>query len=456
MGVSNTGPFFSTKRTGQPRADAVTKISENKVDILIVINSMQPKYVNQINISGNDRTYDYVIRRELDVSEGDPINKSKIKELNKQLNQLPIFSKVDIEQTQINEDYQDLDIIVEETQTGSFNVGLSVGTLDGASFVSGLKERNINGTGRSLEFLINTNENNRAFTLSTTEKFILNNKINHKYSSIYRENDYSKSKSYKLNNFKLDTNFKYFLSPDLYHTIGFGYSLKDYIVTNSSTVSSNILKSSGQSISFNINNELFYNTLNSFIRPTSGNYLSLENFLETPSSSNNGYIKNIITVKKYKKYKENILSIQSKAGNIYSLSNNEILSDAKFSLGGRWLRGFDNFGAGPRNSRTAYVGGNNLIVTKFDYSRPITLNEQNPIYFNLFNDYGLLWENKTKPTNSDNNLRASYGFGVKYYSPIGPIGFTWGFPLLDEEYDINRMFLFSIGNIDWDYYYLLF
>ena len=53
---------------------------------------------------------------------------------------------------------QNIDIVVEETQTGSFNVGLSIGTLDGASFVSGLKENNINGTGRTLEFLVNTNK----------------------------------------------------------------------------------------------------------------------------------------------------------------------------------------------------------------------------------------------------------------------------------------------------------
>ena len=48
----------------------------------------------------------------------------------------------------------------------------------------------------------------------------------------------------------------------------------------------------------------------------------------------------------------------------------------------------------------------------------------------------------------DNNIRASVGFGIKYYSPIGPIGFSWGFPIMDEEYDIKRMFLFSVGNID--------
>ena len=55
---------------------------------------------------------------------------------------------------------------------------------------------------------------------------------------------------------------------------------------------------------------------------------------------------------------------------------------------------------------------------------------------------------KTKPTQDDNSVRSSAGFGIKYYSPVGPIGFTWGFPIMDKEYDINRMFLFSVGNID--------
>ena len=66
----------------------------------------------------------------------------------------------------------------------------------------------------------------------------------------------------------------------------------------------------------------------------------------------------------------------------------------------------------------------------------------------MFNDYGLIWENKTTPTQSDNNIRSSVGFGIKYYSPVGPIGLTWGFPIMEEEYDIKRMFLFSVGNLD--------
>ena len=178
----------------------------------------------------------------------------------KKLNRLPYFSNVNVERNSIKDNLENIDIIVDETQTGTFNVGLSIGTLDGITFVSGLKEKNINGSGRSLEFLINTSDNNRAFTLSTSDKFILNNKINHQYSTRYKENDYSKSKSYKLNTFIVDTSFKYLLSDDIYHTLGLGYSIKDYKITDTSTVSSNILNSSGESVSFKLNNNLTLNT----------------------------------------------------------------------------------------------------------------------------------------------------------------------------------------------------
>ncbi|MBL6674769.1 MAG: outer membrane protein assembly factor BamA [Alphaproteobacteria bacterium] len=427
---------------------AFEKIDNYKADILFEISPTEPVYVNQINISGNDRTYDYVFRREFELAEGDPINDSKIKKISRKLNNLNFIGNAKVETNPINENSQNIDIIVEETQTGSFNVGFSIGTLDGASFVSGLKENNINGTGRTLEFLVNTNNNNKEFVLSTSDKLFINNNVNHGYSINYKENDFSKSQSYKLNSLTLDTNFKYEFSDNTYHTIGIGYSLKDYQVTDDSTVTSIIKNSKGESISFNLSNDFTINTLNSYIKPTRGNFLSFANFIETPSSSNNGFIKNIITGKKYYTINKNIFSAQGKVGNIFSLNDSTIYSDNKFSLGGRWLRGFDSFGVGPRDSRTSYIGGNNVIALKLDLSRPITLNDQNPIYLNLFNDYGSVWGNKDQVTFSDQDLRVSYGFGINYFSPIGPIGFSWGFPLVDKDYDIKRMFLFSIGNLN--------
>ena len=101
-----------------------------------------------------------------------------------------------------------------------------------------------------------------------------------------------------------------------------------------------------------------------------------------------------------------------------------------------------------RNSYTSYQGGNNVIVTKFDYDRPINKISDNPVYLTIFSDVGKVWGNKTDPTSSSESIRSSYGYGIKWYSPIGPLGFSWAFPIQDEDYDIKRSFLFSIGNIN--------
>ena len=89
-----------------------------------------------------------------------------------------------------------------------------------------------------------------------------------------------------------------------------------------------------------------------------------------------------------------------------------------------------------------------IIVSKFDYQYPIVKNTENPIDLNLFLDAGKVFDNKTNPTNSTESIRSSYGFGIKWYTIIGPIGFSWGFPISSESYDIERMFIFTIGNVN--------
>ena len=422
---------------------------ENKsIEILFQVNSIKPKYTNQINIIGNSRTLDYVIRRELDIIEGDAIFKNQIPKIREKLTSLNLFESVIVKEQVNDDDTVDLIIEVEEKQTGTFNAGISLGTLDGFAIVTGLRENNFYGTGRSLDFLVNTSDDRNQLKLVTTDRLSYENDANISYSINYKQEDFSKASSYKLDSLSSGVGINYQLNKNLYHNIGLEYVLKDYSITNSASVSNSISNSSGANMSYLIKNNFRFSTLNHGFISKKGNFLNFNNTLETPTSSNNGFIRNILTVKKYYNRNNSIFSMQGQFGNIISLSNNDILTDDKFALGGRWLRGFDSYGAGPRNSRTSYVGGNNLAVTKFDYAYELTKNSNFPIYINFFNDYGLLWENKTTPTNSDNSLRSSAGFGFKYYSPIGPIGFTWGFPLIDEEYDIKRMFLFSVGNID--------
>ena len=424
------------------------KITANKVNILFDLYPVEPKYTNQINVKGNYRTFDYVIRREIGLSEGDHISSSNIKDIENKLKSLNLFKSVEINEINNENKTVDLDIVVEEKQTGTFSAGVAVGTLDGFSVIAGLNESNFGGTGRSIKTLINTSENSKEFTLETEDRIAYEDNVDLSLLSKYTEDDFTNSSSYKLNTFKIGSGITYDLAEKLRHRISFDYALKDYIITKRSTAASQILESEGMNVSLRFNNVINYNNLNSAYNPTDGNHINFFNSIESPTSSNNGYIKNIVTLKQYKKNKKNIYSNQTRLGNITSLSNNDILTDDKFSLGGRWLRGFDVYGAGPRNSQSSYVGGNNLIVTKFDYQRELFDNSDFPVYLNLFNDYGIVWDNKTTPTNSDSDLRSSYGFGIKYYSPIGPIGFTWGFPLMDKSYDIKRMFLFSVGNLN--------
>ena len=438
--ISNGLKFFEIK--------LLEKKVNNEINILFDIYNIKPKYTNQIIVKGNTRTYDYVIRRELEISEGDAIYDTQISSIYDKLNSLNLFKSIDIKEVNVEDNLVNLEINVEEKQTGSVNAGVSVGTLDGFAILAGLKERNFYGTGRSLEILVNTSEDKNEFIFNTTDRLSYENDVDVNFKTNYKQEDFSKSSSYKLNTLITGVGLQYKINKRLYHKVDFSYLLKDYEVTDTSSVSDSIGKSSGENISFLLNNNFVYSTLNKGFIPKNGNYLNFNNSIETPTSSSNGYIRNIITFKKYYSYKKNIISAQTRVGNILSLNNNDILTDDKFALGGRWLRGFDNYGAGPRNSRTSYVGGNNLFVTKFDYSRELNRNSNFPLYLNLFNDYGIVWDNKTEPLKNDNNLRASFGLGLKYYSPIGPIGLTWGFPFMDEEYDIKRMFLFSIGNID--------
>ena len=423
-------------------------LNNKNIDIVFQIKQIIPRYTKQINIVGNNRTFDYVIRRELDIVEGDAIYENQIQNIRNKLISLNLFESVSVKEEIINKSTSNLIIEVNEKQTGTFNAGVSLGTIDGFSIVTGLRERNFYGTGRSLEILLNTSEDKNQFKLITSDRLSYEYDANINYSLNFKQDDFSKTSSYKLDTLSAGTGINYKLNKNLKHNIDLAYVLKDYNVTDTSTVSNSILSSSGTNMSYILENALIYSSLNPGFITKNGDYLNYNNVIETPTGSKNGFIKNTITFKKYYNNNKNIFGLQTKLGNIFSLNNDDILTDDKFSLGGRWLRGFDSYGVGPRNSRTSYIGGNNIAAAKLDYSYELSNQSNFPIFLNIFNDYGLIWENNTKPTHSDNNLRSSAGFGIKYYSPIGPIGFIWGFPLMDEQYDIKRMFLFSIGNID--------
>ncbi len=424
------------------------KLDDQNININFIISDSPPKYAKEINITGNKRTLDKVIRRNIHFAEGDPFNDNDIANVNTRLRNLNFFKKIDINSNKINDNDYSLDIDVEEQPTGDFQIGVTFGTIEGATLISELNEKNIAGTGRDLSFAINTSENKSKYKLFSKEPFAFNRPVDLLYGVEFIEKDLASSASYQVETLKFDTGVDFDLADKIKYGFVINYELRDYTITNSSTASSSIIDSSGKNAFINFINNLKYYDLNSFLNPSDGTEISYQNIISPSTNSNGSFMKNFIVHRKFIPIDQSIFSIQTKLGNISSLENKEVLNDNKFDLGGSWLRGFDIYGAGPRNSYTSYQGGNNIIVTKFDYDRPINKISDNPVYLTIFSDVGKVWGNKTDPTNSTESIRSSYGYGIKWYSPIGPLGFSWAYPLQDEDYDIKRSFLFSIGNIN--------
>ena len=422
--------------------------NNNNIDLIFRVTNIEPKYVNQINIYGNTSTADKVIRREIIFAEGDPFNDEMISSTLSNLNSLRLFKNVSIDEVLVNNSNHNINITVEENSTGEFNVGLSFGTINGVSFVTGIKEKNFSGLGREVEATISRSDINTNYKLGIVEPYIFNRKLDLIYGISYREDDFKKKSSYELSSSNANIGIRYLISKYFRHTFLVNYDLKDYSISNSATASSNILNLEGNNASISISNQLRFSNLNSFIRPSDGNNITFLNIISPITNDKNGYVKNTLIYKKYLKINKSIFSYNLKLGNITSLQNDEIATDTKYSLGGNTLRGFDTFGVGPRNSRTSYIGGNNLASVQLDFNKQINRSEDNIIDLNLFLDAGSVFGNKSNPTSSSENIRSSYGVGIKFYSLIGPIGFSWAFPIQSESYDIERMFLFSLGQLN--------
>ena len=238
-------------------------LNSNKADLLFEINSSNPIYVNTININGNTRTQDYVIRRELDISEGDAFLLNDTNVIRKQINSLGFFENVEVKQKKLDDNLVDIDINIKENQTGTFTAGASFGTLDGITLVTGLNENNIAGTGRKVEFTFNNSDKNSEYKFNTTDRFFLNQKIDLSYGLSFKESDFSKSSSYEIDKYKFSSGLSYEFQDNLSHSIILSYELDDIFITDANTASSTIKNVEGGSVKLVLENGIIYNTLNS-------------------------------------------------------------------------------------------------------------------------------------------------------------------------------------------------
>ncbi len=421
-----------------------TFLEENKINFNFKIVDSEKFYVERINIVGNFNTIEEVIRNNLIVDEGDPLNKILFNKSINTLKSLGIFKKVE---SQILDGTSDntkiVNIEVEEQPTGEISLGAGVGT-SGSTIGGGLKERNFLGKGINLNTNIEISEETlRGSFVYARPNF--NYSDNTLFTSIKSTStDNLSDFGYKVSNvgISLGTSFEqyenFFFKPEI------DLNLED-LKTNSNA-SDNLKKQKGTYEDLYVNYSLTYDLRDSYYRPTKG---SRTHFYQTlPMVSENGEVQNILTYTKYKSLNDTKDMI-GKASLYFKTVNSINGSDVRISKRGNVpysrLRGFEKGKVGPVEN-SDYIGGNYVSAINLSTNLPFVFSTVENIDFSYFIDAANVWGVDYNDSIDDTgSLRSSTGIGIDLLTPVGPLSFSFTQPISKASSDKTETFRFNLG-----------
>ncbi|MDI9349323.1 MAG: outer membrane protein assembly factor BamA [Candidatus Symbiobacter sp.] len=416
-------------------------------------------YVERINITGNVRTFDYVIRREFRLAEGDAFNGTLLKRSEQRIKDLGYFAKVEV--TNRPGSAPDLTIIearVIEQSTGTLNFGGGYATNNGLFLQTGMTERNFGGTGQTVNVNAQLSAVNQQYDLSYTEPYFLGRDLSLSVNVFRIVQTVDTNQSYAQNTNGLTIGTAYSLSEEVRHAIRFTRK-SDQISNVQSTASTYILQQKGTAQSAILGQDITWTRLDSNISPTSGLYVSVGADYAGLGANINYLRSRFKTGGYYPILPRLIGNLRMEAGNIFGLSNQLVRINDRFFLGGDNFRGFAVGGAGPRDSCSGDVlGANRYWVGTAELQFPLTSSDELGLSGRVFNDVGtssgLNLNPAATPTAgcANNNsvvqspaIRDSIGFGFTIISPLGPIRLDFATPLLRQPSDATQSVLFSFG-----------
>ena len=424
----------------------IKKIGDNKVEVTFEIQEGTKIFIDRINISGNVKTNDDVIRRELTFVEGDAYNSSKIKESERHIRGTGLFDNIEIKLDEmVGTNKTEVDVGVTERSTGQFTVGAGFSSLDGAIGSIGIKESNLFGEAKELSLNLGLSTRKSEIDLSFTDPYFLNKDLaagidifnirrNQKTYSGYKHNIIG----FKLRTgFEIIDNLRYFSS----------YTLKrDKIHDIDNDTSIYIQAQEGKRVTSVIGQALQYDELNDRINPTDGYRVRFDvDYFGLGGDSE--HILTELKIANFLRITDGVILGNFLEGG-YIASIKEVKINDLFFLNGDQLRGFKNLGVGPRDSSTSdSLGGEVYYVNRNELTFPIGLPDDLGIGGLIFADIGTVYNTSSSGSNirDESSLRASAGIGLSWLSPFGPVKFYLSKAILKENYDKKEIFRFSFG-----------
>ena len=415
----------------------------NTVDIIFSINEGPKVYVNRINIEGNSRTTDSVIRRQMILSEGDPYNKFEIDISKDRLQSLGFFENVDITEERTEEfDKINLNISMSEKNTGEASLGAGYSSVSKASLQFSLIEQNFLGKGQKLKFISQFGDENTTYDFSFAEPYVRGKDLYFK-SDLYNSVSDSTAVNYDTSTIGLGFELGFPIALD--KRINSRYSLYSVKTTPDANATAYENSLSGTDTTSSIGYTFTLDKRNSRYRPSSGYNLVFDQDI-AGIGGNSYYIKDVVKYNYYKRLTKKLIgSIKLNMGNINGYNGNYAPLSSYFKLGGSNLRGFKYGKVGPK-FLTSYLGGQYyyLLQTETNIDLPI---ESFDIKSVLFADIGSVFgiNDQYNYINDEHKVRSSVGINFLWDSAIGPINLVFSEVINQEATDQIDNFYFDIG-----------
>jgi outer membrane protein insertion porin family len=418
------------------------KNGKDKLDILFKVKESEKFYVERINILGNNVTHENVIRNSLEIDEGDPFNELlNAKSLNN-LKSLNIFA--DVKSTAKpgnNINTKEIDLEVVEKPTGEISLGAGYGS-EGGTVGFSVTENNFLGKNIKLSTNIRTTEDTIRGGFSVTNpNFNYTNKsltTSIQNTSIDKMSD----SGYKTQKTGFSFGTRYEQYEDTFFSPKIVTEVED--LTTNADASDSLKKQTGSYFESKLNYALDFDKRNQKYQTTSGTRTILSQGI--PLVSEEYALLNGFETERWIRFKNDMITNFGFYGRaIESINDEDVRVTDRLSLPRNKLKGFQAGRIGPVDNKD-YVGGNYVASINFDTTLPMILPSAQTIDFKYFIDIGNVWGIDYSDTIDDSNkIRSSTGVTVDWFTPIGPLNFSFAKDITKANTDKTESFQFNLG-----------
>ncbi len=434
------------------RVDFKPELNREKGQAVAVLVAQPQRrvYVRRVNVAGNSRTRDEVIRREFRQFESAWYDGQKIKLSRDRVDRLGYFKQVGIDTVEVpgTADQVDLTITVEEKPTGNLMLGAGFSSAEKFTLTASVKQDNVFGTGNYLGIDLNTSKYNRTIVVSTVDPYFTDSGVSRSYDVFYRT---SRPLSSQGGDYQIVT-------PGAAVRFGVPFTEFDTVFFGAGAEQTAIKGTTGLPVSYRVHRAIFgerslsipltvgwaRDARDSLIAPTSGRYQRI-NF-EWGAAGDTRYLRSDYQFQQFIPLTNRFtLGLNSEFGYGIGLSGKPYPVFKNFYGGGLGtVRGFEQSSLGPVDVEGAYVGGTKRINLNAELYVPFP-GAGNDRTLRLFGytDAGNVWGEKEPIKTAD--FRASYGVGISWVSPVGPLKLSYGRPFRYFDQDKIQKLQFQIG-----------